>query len=404
MDYTTLIPEIKSAKEEAEMQPVTLYEALQQLEDGRAARGKRYELAALLVLLVLAKLAGMRSLLGASDWIKDQQERLCASLQLSWKRMPCANTYRYALASLSSQQVNVHLASWLVRCHAQRRCGEEPSRLLMEKSQQGMHLAIDGKALRGTGKQTYGGEEAQKHLLHIYEVQTGIVLQQCPIALDANEVSTLKPLLREVVCKGRILTADAAQSYHDFGRRVKRAGGEVILFIKGNTPRTREDLELFFEDPQADRSTWESFERAEKGHGRLEQRSILTSPDLNDYLYQDWGEVGQVFRVQRARSSKATSSTEIVYGWTSLHRRACSPERLLQLIRDHWAVENRLHWRRDATLGEDRSVIRFLPVAQMLAVLNSLVLSLMDFHHVSNVARQIRRFGSFPDEALDWVL
>ncbi|HLX57835.1 MAG TPA: ISAs1 family transposase, partial [Ktedonobacteraceae bacterium] len=99
----------------------------------------------------------------------------------------------------------------------------------------------------------------------MYEVQTGIVLQQCPIASKHNEVSTLKPLLSEVLCKGRILTADAAQSYHDFGRFVQRAGGEVVLFIKDNTPVTRADLALFFEDAEADRRTWQSFEQVEKG-------------------------------------------------------------------------------------------------------------------------------------------
>jgi hypothetical protein len=107
-------------------------------------------------------------------------------------------------------------------------------------------------------------------------------------------VSALKPLLTEVLCKGRILTADAAQSYHEFGRLVQRAGGDVILTIKDNTSVTRADLELFFEDPQADRRTWQSYERVEKGHGRLERRQIITSPDLNDYLRRDWGEVGQV--------------------------------------------------------------------------------------------------------------
>ncbi len=110
----------------------------------------------------------------------------------------------------------------------------------------------------------------------------GIVLHQCPIDPEHNEVSTLKPLLTEVLCKGRILTADAAQSYHDFGRLVQRAGGDVVLFIKENTPVTRADLELFFEDAQADRRTWQSFETIEKGHGRLERRHITTSPDLND--------------------------------------------------------------------------------------------------------------------------
>lgn len=77
-----------------------------------------------------------------------------------------------------------------------------------------------------------------------------------PIALERNEVSTLKPRFSEVLCKGRILTADAAHSYHEFGRLVYRAGGGVVVFIKDNTRATRADLELFFEDPKADRCTW----------------------------------------------------------------------------------------------------------------------------------------------------
>src|SRR2546427_4153392 len=181
----------------------------------------------------------------------------------------------------TEKPVNVALAAWFVRKEAESRCGEEPSRLVTQSSEQHVHLAIDGKALRGTGKQLYGGEAPQKQVLHVYEPQTGIVLQQCPIATEHNEVSTLKPKFPEVLCKGRILTSDAAQSYHDFGRLVKRAGGDVVLFIKDNTRATRADLELFFEEKQADRRTWQFDEQIEKGHGRLERRQITTSPDRN---------------------------------------------------------------------------------------------------------------------------
>jgi DDE_Tnp_1-associated/Transposase DDE domain len=371
--------------------------------DGRKARGKRYEWASLLVVVVLAKLAGMQSLLGASEWIADQQEFLRTHVPLCWKRMPCANTYRSALALLESQPVNALLAAWCVRQEAASRCGEEPSRLVAQPSERHVHLVIDGQALRGTGKQIPTGEEPPKQVLPLSEVQTGIVLQQCPIAQAHHAVRTLKPLLTEVLCKGRILTADAAQSYHEFGRLVQRAGGEVIVVVKGNTPATQADLALCFEDEQADRRTWQSWEQVEKGHGRLERRSITITPDLNDYLRQDWGEVGLVFRVQRERTWQGRHSVEVIYGWSSLSPRRCSPQRLLRLMRAHWAVENRLHWRRDVTLGEDRCGVRFPPVAQMLAVLNTVVLSLMDRHQVANLARQIRRFSSHPDEALAWV-
>lgn len=401
MEYTTLLAEVKEAQEPAQKQGQSLYGICQHLVDGRAARGKRYDLAGILVVLVLAKLAGMKSLLGASEWIKHQEEVLREELQLSWKQMPCANTYSYVLARLESQEVNATLAAWFVRKAAESRKGEDSG---SGKSAPHEHLAIDGKALKGTGSQAYGGEDPQQHVLHVYEVQTGIVLQQCPIGEKRNEVSALKPLLTEVLCKGRILTADAAQSYHEFGRLVQQAGGDVIVIVKDNTPVTRADLELFFEDPQADKRTWHSYTHIEKGHGRLERRTILTSPDLNDFLYRDWGDVGQVFRLQRERTCKGKHTVEVIYGWTSLFQKRCSPERLLGLIRAHWAVENRLHWRRDATLGEDRCGVRLDPVAAMLAVLNTVVLSLMDFHQVSNVASQLRRFSARPREAIAWVL
>src|SRR6059058_2912331 len=69
----------------------------------------------------------------------------------------------------------------------------------------------------------------------------GLSCSSVPWLKSTMRVSTLKPLLTEALCKGRILTSDAAQSYHDFGRLVKRAGGEAIIFIKDNTPAARAD-------------------------------------------------------------------------------------------------------------------------------------------------------------------
>jgi predicted transposase YbfD/YdcC len=396
MDYTGLLEESKTEKVPSSRQLPSLYLVCQQLTDGRKARGKRYELAGILLVLVWAKLAGMSSVLAVSEWAKDQETAISRSVGLGWKRMPCANTYSYVLERLDSQQVNAHLAAWFVRQMAPLPGGEADDRHV--------HLAIDGKTLKSTGGQAYGGDHPQQHLLHIYEAETGVVLQQIPIGTKTNEVGALKPFLNEVICKGRVITADAAQSYHEITRLIKRAGGEVILIIKDNTPMARADLELFFEDPQADRSTWQSYTQMEKGHGRLERRSILTSPDLNGLFFQDWGEIGQVFRLQRERTIKEKHSREVCYGLTTLSMQHCLPERLLRYIRAHWRVENHLHWRRDALLGEDRCRVRCLPVMEMLAVLNTVVLSFMQVHRVSTVAKQLRRFAFHPEEALPWLL
>lgn len=152
------------------------------------------------------------------------------------------------------------------------------------------------------------------------------------------------------------------------------------------------------------RSTWQSFPQVEKGHGRLERRSIMTSPDLNGLFFQEWGEIGQVFRLQRERTIKGKHSCEVCYGLATLSMNQCPPQCLLRYIRAHWKGENHLHWRRDALLGEDRCRVRAIPVMEMLAVLNTVVLSLMKLHQVSRVARQLRRFAFHPDEALPWLL
>jgi hypothetical protein len=153
LEYITLAQDPNSPQTLTRAQSQSLYEVCQHLTDGRAARGKTYELAGLGVLLVLAKLAGMKSLQGASDWIRDQQTHVVLQLKLTWKRMPCRNTSHYALFRLDSEKVNECLAAWLIRKEAESRCGEEPSRLATQSEQRSVHLAIDGKVLKGTGQQ-----------------------------------------------------------------------------------------------------------------------------------------------------------------------------------------------------------------------------------------------------------
>src|SRR5258708_32175968 len=112
MDYTTLLAESKTKESLPPKQGQSLYITCQQLVDGRKARGKRYDLAGVLMVLVLAKLAGMSSVLAVSQWAEDQETILRSGLGLCWKRMPCSNTYQYVLARLDSQQVNAWLAAW----------------------------------------------------------------------------------------------------------------------------------------------------------------------------------------------------------------------------------------------------------------------------------------------------
>lgn len=161
-----------------------------------------------------------------------------------------------------------------------------------------------------------------------------------------------------------------------------------------------------FEDPHPDRRRWQQAETWDKGHGRVEHRHITCSPDLNDWFARTWEGIEQVFRLERTVRLAKTNQLrhEVVYGLSSLSLRHAPPGRMLQLIRSHWAIENRLHHRRDVSLGEDACQTRTGTDPSLLARLNSTVLSLMDRAGVRNVARHMRYFDAHLDQALALVL
>ncbi|MFO0952299.1 MAG: ISAs1 family transposase [Isosphaeraceae bacterium] len=114
----------------------------------------------------------------------------------------------------------------------------------------------------------------------------------------------------------------------------------------------------------------------DKGHGRREKRALTTTTWLAGYLAPDWPGCAQVFRIERERRIGSRVESEVSYGITSLTREQAGAERLLALARAHWGVENRLHHRRDVSLGEDASRIRRGAAAQVMAALRNLVLFL----------------------------
>jgi len=128
----------------------------------------------------------------------------------------------------------------------------------------------------------------------------------------------------------------------------------------------------------------------DKGHGRLETRTLSASPALNGYLA--FPHVGQVFSLRRTTTVLATGATrtETVHGVTSLPPAQASPARLLALVRAHWTIENRLHWVRDVTFDEDRSQVRRGAGPQVMATLRNLAISLLRLAGASLIAPAVR--------------
>jgi predicted transposase YbfD/YdcC len=404
MDYITHAPEMDLPASLNEVDAYCVYAAFEKITDGRCKRGIRYPVALILTLIVLAKLMGEPKLSGVSQWVRLRGTWLNEVLHLQRTRWPAASTYTYVLERLDEQEVTRVMQECLTRAETSRRCGEEPSRLANQGGREhSAHIAMDGKTMRGT----LGHEAANQpsvHLLSLYEVKTGTVLAQRAVATKENEISAAPALVTPELIKGRIYSADAMHTQKKWCRQVIRAEGDYLLIAKNNQPTLREDLVLFLDDPEADRRCWQTASTCNKGHGRLEKRTLIATTELNDFLARDWAGVGQVFRLERTVLKKGIWHTTVVYGLTSLSPKRASAQRLLELNRGHWGIENRSHWRRDVTLGEDHSQVRSGCAPQVLAALNNTVLALMDFLHVPNVPNQMRFYQAHPLEALRLLL
>jgi len=405
MDYTTLTPPTMTVNEEvlSKLLPAhSLYETLQQLPDPRRGQGKRYPLALLLCLLLLAKLAGQTTLSGATEWIRHRGAQIADHFGLMRRTMPCQMTYCRILARIDAKLLDELLTAFFSRWEAQQRCGCEPSRL--QTSQLYLdhaQLAIDGKTMRATSKQAH-----PVHLLSCYDVITGTVLWQCDVGEKQNEISVLKPLITPTLVKGRILSLDAMHTQRYLCAQIHRLDGQYVLIAKDNQARLKEDIADLFEDRTPDRRRWQQSETWDKGHGRLEHRQIMCSPDLNDWFGKEWEGIAQVFRLERTATLLKTGEVrhQVVYGLSSLSLQEAPPQRMLALIRAHWKIENRLPWRRDVTLGEDGCQTRTGAAPGLLARLNSAVLSLMDRLGVRNVAKQLRFFDADIEQAIQLLL
>lgn len=368
----------------------SLYDRLEQLTDGRAARGKRYPLAVLLLLIILAKLSGEDRPNGIAEWARHRQSELSKLLPLTRATLPCANTYRNA----ASRAVEAEALQSLV------------SAFLCEQPQAGWSIliTIDGKTLRGSWSQEH---PAGVHLLAAYVPAEGLVLMQVAVDQKTNEITAAPRVLKCLDLRGKIVMGDALHTQRAVSVQIVQSDGHYVWYAKDNQPRLHQDIELLFQPEQCGPgskpvpTTFESATQTDKGHGRIEKRTLTTSSLLKDYL--DWPHVAQVFRLERQvwDLQQKPLRSEVVYGLTSLSAAQAGPARLLELTRAYWGIENGLHYRRDVTLHEDATRMRNARAAQVWATINNLLVGLLAHLPFANLPQARRFFAARPLKALD---
>jgi predicted transposase YbfD/YdcC len=172
------------------------------------------------------------------------------------------------------------------------------------------------------------------------------------------------------------------------------------MLVKGNQPQLQHDIRLVFQEPTVLAETMTASDTLDHGHGRLEERRLTASTALVEY--SDWPGLAQVFQVERRVTVKKSGvqRVEVVYGVTSLSPERVRPEGLLRLVRQHWQIENQVHWVRDVTFDEDRSQVRCGSIPQVMAAFRNTAIGLLHGAGETNIAAACRRFAAQPWLAL----
>ena len=136
----------------------------------------------------------------------------------------------------------------------------------------------------------------------------------------------------------------------------------------------------------------------DKGHGRVERRTLRVTTALT--LHHLWPGLKQGFELRRERTAKGRTTVEVAHGISSLEPERADAARLLGLVREHWHMENRLHWVRDVTLGEDACRVRKGAAPQVLAALRNAVVHLLAGVPAESRAAATERLSARPNEAL----
>jgi len=381
--------------------PASLYREFEKVKDGRGKKGKRFPLSLILTLVTMGKMAGQIKLSRIIYWVEEMKKELRNGLK--WpKKFPGRWAYDDALAKCDEQGLMKAIESVIRKARAMDKLTQGESQHEPEGKNL-THTAVDGKAMKGTLK--HGREDRPPvHLVSLYECETGLLVAQIEVKDKENEKSAGKVLLDPLYVKGRIITSDAMFSFREWCTKIHVYGGYYLTIIKDNNPAVCAELELFFGDDGIDQSEWQYYKKVQKGHGRLEVREIWTSTQMKDFYAKEWAGIEQVFRIRRTVIEKGEERRQIVYGITDLAREKANAQRLLELNQKHWSIENRLHHRRDVTLGEDASQTSMKGAPETLAVINSGILALMDYLRVKNVAKQMVHYCIHPEESLQLLI
>jgi predicted transposase YbfD/YdcC len=366
-----------------------------ELEDPRSEINRKHPLASVVVIALIAVLAGASGPTAIAQWAALKEGLLASVLPLPYGA-PCKDVFRRVLMALRPEAFQACFAAWVRSLRDEAAAGtgvERPT------------LAIDGKTLRRSHDRK-GGLGAL-HSVTVWASEYGLSLGQVACDEKSNEITAIPELLKLVDVAGGVVTIDAMGCQKEIAGAVVAAKGDYVLALKDNQPtlyRAAVDhlMSRWEEDFAGDEVGRRQTE--ETGHGRRESRTYiqLGAPEGLPGL-KSWRGLKSIGVVISETQREGKATDEVRYYISSLPVEADAGA-FAHAVRSHWGVENGCHWTLDVTFREDESRIREKRLRENMAWLNRFCLSLLKQHPGRQSVAMKRRSCGWSDDFLMQVV
>ena len=362
-----------------------------ELEDPRSTVNRQHPLVSVIVIALMAVLAGANGPTAIARWAALKPEFLLNALNLP-NGIPRKDVFRRVLMTLRPGAFQVCFGNWLesLRAKVAAKAGvEQPI------------FAVDGKTARRSHDRKNG--LGALHSVSVWASDFGLSLGQVACAEKSNEITAIPQLLKLVDIKGAIITIDAMGTQKAIAAEIIKGEAAYVLALKGNQETLHQAvIKHINEQLDGELSNACKHVTNEKGHGREENRTYLQFPAPESLpgfaLWKGLKSIGMVSS-QCHRDGKET--IEVRYFISSL---AVDVKRFARAVRGHWSIENTCHWVLDVTYREDDSRIRDKALRENFAWLNRFTLSLLKQHPGRESLAMKRRSCGWNDDFLLEVL